>query len=111
MEREVIMSCIRAIIAGETIPSDSDLALRYNVSERTIREIRLKHGLNRHHLKRQISEHKGDVKETESMRIYTPYAGIWLLIPMILGSYISKAVDLIKMPYFNTTSYWHLLSS
>ena len=78
-EKGIIMTCIRAIIAGEAIPSDCEMASRYKVSERTVREIRLKHGLNRHYLKREISEHKDKVEEKGSVEVYTPYAGIWLL--------------------------------
>ena len=101
------MICIRAIIKDKEMPSDSELASRYKVSERTIRGIRLKHGLNRHHIKRLKSEHKEE-EEKELIKVYTPYAGIWLLIPMILQSYIGRTVRLMEVS-LKSIDLWHVI--
>lgn len=109
VEKGVISSYIEAIIAGESMPTDPDLALRYQVSERTVRQTRLDHGLNRHHLKGQMSKHNKDKEGEGSLQVYTPYAGLWLLIPLILESFISKAVDVIRMPVRCTIDVWHVV--
>jgi hypothetical protein len=109
LEKGVISSYIGAIIAGETMPDDPDLATKYQVSERTIRQIRLDHGLNRHDLKGQISKHRNGKEEEGSLQLHTPYGGLWLLIPMIVESFIPKVVDVIRMPVGCSIGLWHVI--
>jgi hypothetical protein len=87
---------VQAALAGSEIPSDAVLAGEHSVSERTVRDIRLRTlGLNRRELKRWerqgaqgCSAHRS--REPESA-CTTPFAGLWLLVPQIIDSGLARA--------------------
>jgi hypothetical protein len=93
---------VQAALTGGGIPSDTVLAQEHDVSERTVRDIRLcTLGLNRHELKqwqRQGAQVFSARRSTERELVCTtPFAGLWLLVPQIIDSGLTRAACLLEI--------------
>lgn len=97
---------VQAALTDGEIPSDIALAETHGVSERTVREIRLRLlGLNRRTLKRWVRQDKDPrvasthhPAETERQLVCTtPVAGLWLLVPQIIDSGLARAAHLLQI--------------
>lgn len=93
---------VQAALAGAEIPSDAALAEALEVSERTVRAIRLRIlGLNQHELKRwqrqgaQASSAHCTVER--ELVCTTPFAGLWLLVPQIIASGLARAANVLQI--------------
>lgn len=100
------LTCIRAInrtvveaaLSGSAMPSDVSLAETVHLSERTVRDIRLRLlGLNRWELKHWQQRNAlaaGTLLAAERELVCsTPFAGLWLLVPQILDSGLARAAE------------------
>ena len=93
---------VQAALVGNEVPSDIDLAREHGVSERTVRDIRLRTlGLNRHEIKRwqlwgsrALSTHCSTEPE---LVCTTPFAGLWLLVPQIIDSGLARAGRVLRI--------------
>ena len=93
---------VQAALTGTEIPSDVVLAREHGVSERTVRDIRLRTlGLNRHEIKRwqqqgthALSTHRSTAPE---LVCTTPFAGLWLLVPRIIDSGLARAGRVLRI--------------
>ena len=93
---------VQAALVGTEIPSDVVLASEHGVSERTVRDIRLRTlGLNRHEIKRwqlrgmrALSIHGATEPE---LVCSTPFAGLWLLVPHIIDSGLAQAGRVLRV--------------
>lgn len=110
-EQEVIRTCVKeAIVAGQ-VPSDGELARRVGLGERTVRSIRLEAGLNRRHMAAWISARQvapGD-SSTEETLCWTPYAGLWLLMPLLVRSALLPAARLLQWTTSTGASGWQVV--
>lgn len=92
---------VQAALAGAEIPSDERLAAAYGVSERTVRDIRLRVlGLERPELKRWAQASRtGSTLDPRGRELIctTPFAGLWLLVPQIIDSGLAQAAELLQM--------------
>ena len=87
---------VQAALSGDEIPSDVVLAGEHGVSERTVRNIRLRTlGLNRHELRQWQQRGRRDFSTRRSAEpelvCTTPFAGLWLLVPQIIDSGLARA--------------------
>ena len=87
---------VQAALTGSEIPSDVVLADEHGVSERTVREIRLRRlGLNRHELGRWQQQGaqvcSAHCSAEPELVCTTPFAGLWLLVPQIIDSGLARA--------------------
>jgi hypothetical protein len=100
--RAINRAIVQAALAGDALPSDATLAEAHQVSERTVRAIRLDVlGLNRHELKSwcrssPLSQPLAHPTERELI-CATPFAGVWLLVPQLLTSGLVKAAEQLKI--------------
>jgi len=80
------------------MPRDVELIQKVGLSERTIRDIRLKAGLNRRQVAAWVKEREAvQVPELErELLSWTPFAGLWLLAPLIKRSALSSATKLLQ---------------
>lgn len=113
-EAEVIRYFLQwSIISnGGQMPSDDEMANQFDLSERTIRQIRLDHGLDRWGVRRWFKgvSRKGEsASKSDGLTINTPLAGIWLLVPMVLGSALDRAVKVLRFPKGCTITAWQLV--
>jgi len=89
---------VQAVLAGDTLPSDAELARQLGIGERTVRAMRLKVlGLNRHELKAwrrpaaaAPPPNPGGQRE---LVCTTPFAGLWLLVAPIIDSGLARAAE------------------
>jgi hypothetical protein len=93
---------VQAALVGTEIPSDVVLAREHGVSERTVRDIRLRTlGLNRHEIKRwqlRGSRALSARRSTEPELVCTtPFAGLWLLVPQIIDSGLARAGRVLRI--------------
>jgi hypothetical protein len=93
---------VQAALTGNEIPSDVVLAREHGVSERTVRDIRLRTlGLNRHELKRWQQRGTRDPSTHRSAEpelvCTTPFAGLWLLVPQIIDSGLARAGRILRI--------------
>lgn len=100
--RVVNRTLVQAALAGTALPSDADLARQLGVGERTVRTMRLKVlGLNRHELKgwrrAVFPTSVPDVTGQPELICTTPFAGLWLLAPQIIGSGLARAAESLKI--------------
>jgi hypothetical protein len=94
--RAINRAIVHATLTGGKSPSDAVLAEANQVSERTVRDIRLRVlGLNRHELKRwqrqgaqTLPSHRPTGRE---LVCASPWMGLWLLIPQIIDSGLDRA--------------------
>ena len=100
--RAINRAIVQAALAGDELPSDAALAETHQVSERTVRAIRLDVlGLNRPELKgwcrpSQVRQPVAPALERELICV-TPFAGLWLLVPQLLTSGLAKAAEQLKI--------------
>jgi len=97
-EREIVRLCLKSVIINGTMPDDGQLRQMVGLGERTTRDIRLKMGLNRHEVARWIkgrSENSGR-DGTDQVICWTSYAGLWLLVPLLLSSPLLSASQLLQ---------------
>lgn len=80
------------------MPSDGELAEKVRLGERTVRDIRLRAGLNRWQVAAWIKERETSQNDSseEVVLCTTPWAGLWLLVPLIIQSAMSSAVRLLR---------------
>jgi hypothetical protein len=108
-EREIIGECVRSAIISGQMPSDIELGQRVGLGERTVRDIRLGAGLNRRH----ISAWAKDRESTAASLVqgetlcWMPYAGLWLLVPLILRSVLLPAARLLRWTTDTEVDAWH----
>jgi hypothetical protein len=100
--RAINQAIVQAALIGDEIPSDVALAESLNVSERTVRAIRLQGlGLNRHELKqwRRQGAQTGTVHRPIERELVctTPFAGLWLLAPQIIDSGLVQAAHMLRI--------------
>jgi len=93
---------VQALLSGDTVPSDAELAQRLDLSERAVRAIRLETlGLNHHALKHWQSaaqRTRSTPGPTERQLVCsTPFAGVWLLVPQLVASGLVKAAEQLKI--------------
>lgn len=96
-EREVIRACVREAVISGGMPSDSALGQQVGLGDRTVRQVRLQAGLNRRDVrvwfrKRQATE----VSTAEETLCWTSFAGLWLLVPLIVSSALLPAAGLLQ---------------
>jgi hypothetical protein len=100
--RTINQTIVQAALTGNEIPSDVALAEPLDVSERTVRDIRLGTlGLNHYELKRwqrqgiqESSTHRSTERE---LVCTTPFAGLWLLVPQIIDSGLVQAAHALEI--------------
>jgi hypothetical protein len=92
-ERDIIRRCVKAAIITGEIPSDVELGRAVGLKDRTVRAVRLDAGLNRWHVAAWIREREKGAVGTpeEDVLCVTPYAGLWLLAPVIIRSVLLPA--------------------
>lgn len=93
---------VHAALSGDELPSDAALAATHEVSERTVRDIRLcTLGLNRHELRqwrRQGAQACTTYRVSERELVCTsPFTGLWLLVPQIIDSGLARAARLLEV--------------
>jgi hypothetical protein len=93
---------VQAVVAGDRLPSDAELARQLEVGERTVRTMRLTVlGLNRHELKgwrgAVVPRPTPEVTGQRELICTTPFAGLWLLAPQIIDSGLARAAESLKI--------------
>jgi hypothetical protein len=97
--RHINHAMVQAALIGQEVPSDAALGAELQVSERTIRTIRLDVlGLNRHELdawqrQRRLVNASAPRPAERTLMCSTPFAGLWLLIPQLLKSGCVRAAE------------------
>lgn len=96
--REINRACLKGAIISGKMPSDVELAQQVGLGERTARDIRLGLGINRWDVAAwfKAREANPDPSETEKTLCWTPYAGLWLLVPLIVRSALPSAIQLLQ---------------
>lgn len=110
-EREIIRTCVRAVLLEGQMPSDSELAEKVELGERTVRDVRLKAGLNRWQIAAWMrAKETIQSKEPEEIVLCTmPCAGVWLLVPLIVCSVLSSAVGGLQWTVGTSVDAWQLV--
>ena len=110
-EQEITRTCVKEAILCGRMPSDAELAQRVGLGERTVRSIRLQAGLNRRHVAAWVRarETVPGSASTEEMLCWTPYAGLWLLVPLIVSSTLPSAVGLLQWTISTGADGWQLV--
>lgn len=109
-EMRLIRHLVQAAVSNDELPSDGELGQLIGCSERTARQIRLEHGLNRHDLKRWMRQRCDKPQgQDEGILCYTPFAGLWLLVPLIVQSILLPAADLLKWTTKTTVDAWQFV--
>jgi len=94
-EREIIRVCVKGAIIHGQMPSDAELAQQTDLSERTVRAVRLEVGLVRWDVRawaKARTQDSSDPPESE-MLCWTASAGLWLLTPLVVRSTLLKAAE------------------
>jgi len=89
---------VKAALLEGQMPSDGELAEKVGLGERTVRDIRLRAGLNRWQVAAWLKERETPPNESpeEAVLCTTPWAGLWLLVPLIIQSAMSSAARLLR---------------
>lgn len=97
-ELEIIRTCVRSAIVTGRVPSDAELGQLVGLGERTARDIRLSAGLNRSDILAWVKEREAlkDTGGEGDVLCWTPYAGLWLLVPLIVRSAFLPAAQLLQ---------------
>jgi hypothetical protein len=100
--RHINRAVVQAVLAGKELPSDVTLGADLQVSERTVRTIRLEVlGMNRHELQAwqrpSLAEVAPAQPTTRTLICTTPFAGLWLLIPQLLKSGCVRAAEKLEI--------------
>lgn len=109
-EKRLIRHLVRAAVSDDELPDDGELGQLIGCCERIARQIRLDHGLNRHDLKRWMSKRAlGPQGQDDEGLCYTPFAGLWLLVPLIVESALLSAAKLLKWATKTTVDAWQFV--
>lgn len=100
--RSINRTIVQAALTGQDLPSDAVLGTDLQVSERTVRAIRLEVlGLNRHDLHGWHQQSLANVAATRpterTLICTTPFAGVWLLVPQLLKSGCVRAAEKLQI--------------
>lgn len=97
-EREIIRTCVKEAIINGKMSSDTELARLVGLGERTTRDIRLNAGLNRQHVAAWVKTREVSPVATTEREVvcWTPFAGLWLLAPLIVNSVLLPATRLLR---------------
>jgi hypothetical protein len=97
-ECKIVRECVRSAIIKGQMPSDVELAQQVGLGERTVRDIRLRAGLNRRDVAAWNRARLGTPEREANGELlcWTPYAGLWLLVPLLLRSMLLPAVELLR---------------
>ena len=96
-ERQIIRECVRGAIISGQMPSDIELGQGVGLGERTVRDIRLKAGLNRRHVSAWVREREAsEACSVQEVLCWTPYAGLWLLVPLLAQSMLLPAAQMLR---------------
>ena len=108
-EREILRECVKSAIISGQMPSDIELAYRVGLGERSVRDIRLDAGLNRWDVAAWVKARHAaaDRGPEEEILCWTPYAGLWLLVPLILRSALLPAAHLLRWTTDTGIDAWH----
>jgi hypothetical protein len=112
LEAKVVAFLFRTTLENGNMPDDSATAQTFGISERSIRSIRLKHGLDRWTTRKSLAELRKTEQQSEDDSLslgYTPFGGAWLLVPLLLSSAIVKAVSVLRMPKGVQVTAWQLV--
>jgi hypothetical protein len=111
-EREIVCACVKGLVATDQMPSDRALGKQVGLSERTVRGVRLRMGLNRRAASTWVKERKGRQTAAPKGEVlcWTPYAGLWLLVPLIAKTVFWRAVQQLQWTVKSgvTASSWAL---
>lgn len=107
-EREIIRLCVRSAIVSGQVPSDAELSQVVDLGERTVRAVRLDAGLNRWDIAAWVKAREAakDKAREEDVLCWTPYAGLWLLVPLILRSALLAAAQLLQWTAHTRIDAW-----
>ena len=100
--RHVNRTIVQAALVGKELPSDATLAEELQISERTVRTIRLDVlGLNRHELhgwhQQSLANAPTPRPAERTLICTTPFAGVWLLLPQLLKSGCIQAAEKLQL--------------
>jgi hypothetical protein len=100
--RTINRAIVQAALTGQDVPSDAALGADLQVSERTIRTIRLDVlGLNRSELhawhQQSVTQPVVPPPPERTLICTTPFAGLWLLIPELLKSGCVRAAEKLQI--------------
>jgi hypothetical protein len=111
LEAKIVAFLFRTTLENGNMPDDSATAQEYGISERSLRSIRLKHGLDRWTTRKSLAElKKTEQQSDDSLSLgYTPFGGAWLLVPLLLSSVMMKAVSVLRMPKGVQVTAWQLV--
>lgn len=91
--REIIRTCAREAVVSGKVPSDSELGQQVGLGQRTVRDVRLQAGLNRRDINAWIRERQIEAPAPqEEVLCWTPFAGLWLLVPLMVKTVFWSAV-------------------
>jgi hypothetical protein len=101
--RTVNRAIVHAALAGQDLPSDATLGAELQVSERTVRAMRLDVlGVNRCELRdwqqQRLANAPVPRRAERTLICTTPFAGLWLLIPQLLQSGCVQAAEKLQIP-------------
>lgn len=92
--REIIRVCVRELVINGRMPRDQELGRHVGLGDRTVRDIRLQAGLNRRDIGAWVREREArQVPCPEEVLCWTPYAGLWLLVPLIMKTVFWSAAS------------------
>jgi hypothetical protein len=111
LEAKVVAYLFRTTLENGNMPDDPATAQKFGISERSLRSIRLKHGLDRWTTRKSLAElRKTKQQSDDSLSLgYTPFGGAWLLVPLMLSSVMMKAVSVLRMPKGAQVTAWQLV--
>jgi len=91
--RDIIRACVRELVITGGMPSDTLLGKQIGLSERTVRSVRLQAGLNRREARIWLKERLPGQTADDDVLCWTPYAGLWLLVPLMVKTVFWSAVS------------------
>ncbi len=96
--RQIVRMCVKQLVISGELPSDRALGEQVGLGERTVRDIRLQTGLNRRHMRAWLREAEGRVVPSVGGEVlcWTSFAGLWLLVPLIVSSAFLPAARLLE---------------
>jgi hypothetical protein len=110
LEAKVVSFLFRTTLENGNMPDDLTGAKHFDISERSFRSIRLKHGLDRWTIRRLLVNKIEEQSEDDSLSLgYTPFGGAWLLVPILMSSVIAKGVSALRMPEGVGVTGWQLV--
>jgi hypothetical protein len=100
--RTVNRAIVHAALVGQDLPSDATLGAELQVSERTVRAMRLDVlGVNRWELRDWQQQRLANVpfprRAERTLICTTPFAGLWSLVPQLLQSGCVQAAEKLQV--------------